>query len=45
MNARQLFNGWVILGAVLLAGFLILITAISIGWTTASIFGSWVCPR
>ena len=34
MNARQLFNGWVILGAVLLAGFLILITAISIGWTT-----------
>ena len=33
MNARQLFNGWVILGAVLIAGLLILITAISIGWT------------
>ncbi|NWG05058.1 MAG: hypothetical protein HXY35_00070 [Chloroflexi bacterium] len=33
MNARQLFNGWVILGAILLAGFLTLITAISIGWT------------
>ena len=34
MNPRQLFNGWVILGAVLLAGLLTLITAISIGWTT-----------
>jgi hypothetical protein len=34
MNARQLFNGWVVLGAILLAGLLTLITAISIGWTT-----------
>jgi len=33
MNARQLFNGWVILGAIIVAGFLILITAVSIGWT------------
>ena len=33
MNARQLFNGWVILGAVLIAGLLILVTAISIGLT------------
>ena len=33
MNARQLFIGWVILGAGLIAGLLILITAISIGWT------------
>jgi hypothetical protein len=36
MNARDLFNKWVILGALLLAGFLILITAISIGLTAAS---------
>ena len=34
MDVRQLFNKWVILGALLLAGFLILITTISIGWTT-----------
>lgn len=33
MNARQLFNRWVILGAILLAGLLTLITAISIGLT------------
>ena len=36
MNARDLFNKWVILGALFLAGFLILITAISIGLTAAS---------
>jgi hypothetical protein len=35
MNARQLFNKWVILGALFLAGFLLLITAISIGLTAA----------
>jgi hypothetical protein len=35
MNARQLFNKWVILGALLLAGFLLLITAISIGLTAS----------
>src|SRR5215208_7392606 len=35
MNARQLFNKWVVLGAVLLTGFLLLITAISIGLTSA----------
>lgn len=34
MNARQLFNRWVILGALLFAGLLILIVAISIGLTT-----------
>src|SRR5258706_3084705 len=34
MNARQLFNRWVILGAFLFAGFLTLLTAMSIGWTT-----------
>ena len=33
MNARQLFNKWVIIGALLFAGFLLLITFISIGWT------------
>jgi len=33
MTVRQLFNRWVILGAVLLAGLLTLVTAISIGWT------------
>lgn len=33
MNARQLFNGWVLLGALLLAGLLTLVTFISIGWT------------
>lgn len=35
MNARQLFSKWVILGALLLAGILTLITAISIGLTSA----------
>lgn len=35
MNARQLFNRWVILGAFLLAGLLLLITAVSIGLTSA----------
>jgi hypothetical protein len=35
MNPRQLFNKWVILGALLLAGLLLLITAISIGLTSA----------
>ena len=35
MNARQLFNKWVILGSFLLAGFLLLITAVSIGLTSA----------
>jgi hypothetical protein len=34
MTFRQLFNRWVILGAILFAGFLILITAASIGLTT-----------
>ena len=34
MNPRQLFNRWVILGALLFAGLLILITAMSIGLTT-----------
>ncbi len=33
MTARQLFNKWVILGAILFAGLLILITAVSIGLT------------
>ena len=33
MNARQLFNGWVLLGALLLAGLLTLVTFIGIGWT------------
>ena len=33
MNARQFFNGWVLLGAVLLAGLLTLVTFIAIGWT------------
>ncbi len=31
MNVRQLFNKWVILGALLFAGILLLITVISIG--------------
>jgi hypothetical protein len=35
MNARQLFNKWVILGALLLTVFLLLITALSIGLTAA----------
>lgn len=34
MTVRQLFNRWVILGALLFAGLLILITAVSIGFTT-----------
>ena len=34
MNARQLFNRWVILGAILFAGLLTLLTAMSIGLTT-----------
>lgn len=34
MDARQLFNKWVILGALALAGLLLLITVLSIGWTT-----------
>jgi len=35
MNARQLFNRWVILGAIIFAGLLILITAASIGLTNS----------
>src|SRR5512134_3727686 len=35
MDVRQLFNKWVILGALVLAGLLTLITAISIGLTSA----------
>jgi len=34
MNARQLFNRWVIFGAIAVAGLLTLITAMSIGLTT-----------
>ncbi|HSO12586.1 MAG TPA: hypothetical protein VLT51_09440 [Anaerolineales bacterium] len=34
MNVSQLFNKWVILGALTIAGLLIVITVISIGWTT-----------
>jgi hypothetical protein len=34
MTARQLFNKWVILGAILIAGLLLLLTAASIGLTT-----------
>ena len=34
MDARQLFNKWVILGALVIAGLLTVITVISIGWTT-----------
>ena len=34
MDVRQLFNRWVILGAILFAGFLTLLTAISIGLTS-----------
>jgi hypothetical protein len=33
MNARQLFNRWVILGAIVFAGLLTLLTATSIGLT------------
>lgn len=35
MNARQLFNKWVIIGAFVLAGFLLLMTAVTIGLTSA----------
>ena len=35
MNLRPLVNRWVLLGALLLAGFLTLITAVSIGLTSA----------
>ena len=35
MNVRELFNRWVILGALVLAGLLLLITAIAIGFTSA----------
>jgi len=35
MNVRELFNKWVILGALGLAGFLLLVMAISIGLTSA----------
>ncbi|HEY5731714.1 MAG TPA: hypothetical protein VIS72_16820 [Anaerolineales bacterium] len=34
MDARQIFNKWVILGALIIAGLLTIITIISIGWTT-----------
>jgi len=34
MTVYQLFNRWVILGAILIAGLLILITAVSIGFTS-----------
>ena len=34
MTFRQLFNRWVILGALIFAGLLILITAVSIGLTS-----------
>lgn len=36
MSARQLFNRWVILGAIGFAGILLLITIISIGWIKPS---------
>jgi len=35
MNVRELINKWVILGALALAGFLLLITAVAIGLTSA----------
>lgn len=35
MNVRELFNKWVILGALGLAGFLLLVMAISVGLTSA----------
>jgi len=35
MNVRQFFNKWVILGALLFAGFLTLVTAIAIGLTSS----------
>ena len=33
MDVRQLFNKWVVVGALVIAGLLLLITVISIGWT------------
>lgn len=36
MDVRQLFTKWVILGALVLAGFLTLVTAIAIGLTSAA---------
>jgi hypothetical protein len=36
MNPRDLFNKWVILGALALAGILLLITALAIGLTSAA---------
>ena len=35
MDARQLFNKWVIIGALVIAGVLLLITIIAIGWTNS----------
>jgi len=35
MDARQLFNKWVIISALVIAGVLILITIIVIGWTNS----------
>ena len=35
MDARQLFNKWVILGALVIAGLLLVITIVSIGLTTS----------
>src|SRR5215211_5893424 len=35
MNVRELINKWVILGALALAGFLLLVTAIAIGLTSS----------
>mgnify|MGYP001037348575 FL=1 len=32
MDVRQLFNKWVVVGALVIAGLLLLITVISIGW-------------
>lgn len=34
MNVFQLFNRWVVLGAILIAGFLLLLTAIAVGLTS-----------
>ena len=36
MNVRELFNKWVIIGALVLAGLLIMITALAIGLTAAA---------
>ena len=35
MDVRQLFNKWVVVGALVIAGLLLLITVISIGWTNS----------